>query len=47
MARGSRSEQTWKATLELYAFPIFGELPVQIIDTAVIMRAIEPLWSAK
>jgi integrase len=44
---GSRSEQIWTATLETYAFPIFGELPVQMIDTALITKAIEPLWASK
>jgi integrase len=37
----------WTATLETYVYPIFGDLPVGAIDTALVTRAIEPLWSTK
>jgi hypothetical protein len=37
----------WPATLKTYAYPIVGDLPVQFIDTTVIMKVIEPLWSKK
>ncbi len=45
--RGSRSEQIWAATLDAYAYPVFGELPVQMIDTALVTKAIEPIWADK
>src|SRR5829696_3386518 len=44
---GSKSEQLWRATLEAYAYPLFGKLPVQMVDTALVMKAIEPLWAEK
>jgi len=28
----------WEATLATYAFPIIGELPVQAIDTALVVK---------
>lgn len=37
----------WKNTLEAYVSPVFGSQPVQVIDTALIMRALEPIWQAK
>jgi integrase len=37
----------WEATLETYAYPIIGALPVQSIDTALVMAVIEPIWSTK
>jgi hypothetical protein len=37
----------WPATLGAYVYPIFGDLPVQAIDTALVMKAIEPIWEAK
>jgi integrase len=37
----------WPATLKAYAYPIVGDLPVQLIDTTVVMKVIEPLWSKK
>ena len=37
----------WSATLKSYAYPIIGELPLQLIDTTLVMKVIEPLWSEK
>jgi integrase len=44
---GSRSEHYWVATLEAYAHPVFGDLPVQMVDTALVTKAVEPLWANK
>ncbi|MGP0091975.1 MAG: tyrosine-type recombinase/integrase [Xanthobacteraceae bacterium] len=37
----------WEATLATYAEPIIGALPVQVIDTALVLRVIEPIWTEK
>lgn len=37
----------WPATLTKYAHPIIGHLPLQHIDTALVMQVIEPIWSKK
>lgn len=37
----------WETTLETYAYPLLGKLPVQAIDTGLVMQALEPIWSAK
>jgi integrase len=37
----------WSATLATYAYPIIGELPVQAIDTGLVMRVLEPIWTTK
>jgi integrase len=37
----------WASTLEAYANPIFGDLPVQAIDTGLVMKALEPIWRTK
>ncbi len=37
----------WKNTLETYAYPVFGKLPVQAVDTGLVMRVLEPIWSEK
>lgn len=34
-------------SLEAYAFPIMGNLTVDQIDTALVLRCIEPLWTEK
>jgi integrase len=37
----------WPATLTKYAYPIIGDLPMQLIDTTLVMQVIEPIWSEK
>ena len=37
----------WPSTLFAYVYPIFGSLPVQAIDTALVTKAIEPIWTEK
>jgi len=37
----------WGATVATYAEPIIGALPVQAIDTALVMKVLEPIWSEK
>src|ERR1700736_4898995 len=37
----------WEATLKTYAYPLIGALPVQLIDTALVMKALDPIWSTK
>jgi integrase len=35
------------ATLATYAHPIIGALPVQAIDTGLVLKVIEPIWTTK
>jgi len=37
----------WSSTLETYAYPIFGTLPVDMIDTGLVMKVIDPIWREK
>lgn len=37
----------WRNTLSTYVYPVFGDIPVQQIDTSMVMRVIEPLWTTK
>jgi len=39
--------EQWRSTLENLAGPIIGHLPVDQIDTALIMRCVEPIWATK
>jgi integrase len=45
--RCAKHAKQWKATLETYAFPIFGDLPVQAVTTGLVMKAVEPIWHTK
>jgi integrase len=37
----------WKRTLEQYASPVFGSLPVDAIDTAAVAKVLDPIWTDK
>jgi integrase len=37
----------WLATLEAYAFPSIGRLPVNRIGTAEVLKILLPIWTAK
>jgi integrase len=37
----------WSATLQTYASPIIGKMPLAAIDTATVLRALEPIWLIK
>lgn len=37
----------WTATLEAYAYPAFGAIRVAEIDTGLVLKAIEPIWTEK
>jgi integrase len=39
--------RNWQATIATYASPIIGPLPVQDIDTGLILRVLQPVWQAK
>jgi integrase len=45
--RNSKHRAQWAATLRTYVTPVFGFLPVQAIDTELIMRVLEPIWATK
>jgi integrase len=37
----------WPATLGTYVYPVFGDLAVAKVDTALVMRVLTPIWSEK
>jgi integrase len=37
----------WESTLKTYITPVFGALPVQSVDVAVVTKALEPIWTTK
>jgi integrase len=45
--RNAKHRAQWRSSLKAYADPIIGRLPVGGIETADVMRVIEPLWAAK
>ncbi len=45
--KSEKHASQWTNTLETYAYPIFGKLPVASIDTALVMKVLEPIWTTK
>jgi integrase len=45
--RNPKHAAQWPATLSSYVFPVFGSLPVHAVDVALVMKAIEPIWTEK
>jgi integrase len=45
--RNAKHAAQWAQTLEAYCFPVFGGLPVNAVDTALVLQAVEPIWTAK
>jgi len=45
--RNEKHKYQWAATLSAYAYPIIGALPVQAVDTALVLRVLEAIWTAK
>lgn len=37
----------WETTLAKYASPVLGRLPVQAVDVGLVMKVLEPIWTAK
>lgn len=37
----------WQNSLELYAFPTFGDLPAQLVSTEDVLAALTPIWETK
>jgi integrase len=40
--RNPKHRQQWRNTLATYAYPVFGNLPVDTVDTGLVMKVIEP-----
>ena len=45
--RNGKHAGQWTATLKTYAEPVLGHLPVQMIDTALVLKVLEPIWTEK
>src|SRR5207248_4997365 len=45
--RNEKHASQWPTSLGAYAYPVFGDLPVQAIDTALVMKALQPVWKTR
>lgn len=45
--RNDKHAAQWPSTLQTYTYPIFGCLPVQEVDTALVVKALKEIWYKK
>jgi integrase len=45
--KNQKHASQWENTLDTYAYPLIGDLPVQAIDGDLVMRVLEPIWFTK
>jgi integrase len=45
--KNAKHTDQWTNTLEAYAYPVLGGLPVQQVDTGSVMKVLEPIWAHK
>lgn len=45
--RNDKHRKQWRATLDTYARPRLGDMPVQSIMVADVLRVLQPIWASK
>lgn len=45
--KNAKHAQQWRNSLEAYAFPVLGHLPISEITTDLILKVLEPIWITK
>lgn len=45
--RNDKHRQQWRNTLDTYAAPVLGKVPVASVDVGAVMRVLEPIWREK
>jgi integrase len=45
--RNAKHRAQWTNSLATYVGPMFGAMPIQRVDVALVMKVLEPIWSTK
>jgi integrase len=45
--RNDKHRAQWRSTLAAHAYPIIGRLPVQEVDTELVLKVLKPVWAEK
>jgi integrase len=45
--KNEKHRDQWRATLKRYAYPIIGNLTVAQVDTPLVLKIIQPMWTEK
>lgn len=45
--KNAKHSYQWRQTLDTYAKPVIGHLPVAAVDTDLVLQVLRPIWSTK
>ena len=45
--KNAKHADQWGNTIERYASPFIGKLPVNLVDTPAVMKCLQPIWTTK
>ncbi len=45
--KNSKHKDQWRNTLETYAHPVIGDLPVSEVDITLVTKVLKPIWNTK
>jgi hypothetical protein len=45
--RNAKHRAQWANSLATYVGPVFGSMPIQSVDVALVTKVLEPIWSTK
>src|SRR5262249_34972165 len=45
--RNAEHRRQWRTSIEQYVLPVIGDLPIEEISTAHVIRVLEPIWREK
>lgn len=45
--RSDKHGEQWRNTLKTYASPVIGDLPVSAVNTAMVLKILQPIWATK
>ena len=45
--RSDKHREQWRNTLNTYASPVIGDLPVSAVNTAFVLKILQPIWATK
>jgi hypothetical protein len=45
--KNPKHRKQWPNSLAPYVYPVFGDMPVDVVDLDLVVKALEPIWKTK
>ena len=45
--KNDKHRAQWRSTLATYVYPVIAAMPVKVVDTGLVMKILEPIWTTK